>query len=198
MGICCGAQAVSDAVIDQLLANPPLIWRLLAPDDAETYWQATGQRQKPGLLAKLFRAKSGAELPTLPPALSLPDPPVPDMDLDKAWDGINFCLKKIVGDKVPNFFEGGTPVGKIEMGYGPALAWHSRDVAAFANALALVTAEDILALYDPAAMKKVYLGDAWARNTDDMKEYLTENFLSLKNFLQACAARNLGCLISFS
>ncbi len=198
MGICCGAQAVSDNVIDQLLANPPLIWRLLAPDDADTYWQATGQNQKPGLLAKLFGAKPATEKPSLPPPLPSPDPAVPDMDLDKSWDGINFCLKKIVGDKVPNFFEGGTPVGKIDLGYGPALAWHSRDLAVFANALALVTAEDILAQFDPVAMKQVYLGDAWARNTDDMKEYLTENFLSLKNFLQTCGARGLGCLVSFS
>lgn len=199
MGICCGAQAVSDAVIDQLLANPPLIWRLLAPDDAEVYWEAAGQGQKPGLLTRLFGAKAPAvEKPALPPSLPLPDPPVPDGDLDKAWDGINFCLKKIVGDKVPDFFAGGTPVGMIEIGYGPGLAWHSRDVAVFANALALVTAEDILAKYDPAAMKKIYLGDAWARNTDDMKEYLTENFQNLKHFLQACAARHLGCLVSFS
>lgn len=198
MGICCGAQAVSDAVIEQLLANPPLIWRLLAPDDPETYWQAIGQNQKPGLLAKLFGVKPAAEQAALPPALSLPDPPLPDMDLDKAWDGINFCVKKIVGDKLPNFFEGGTPVGNIEIGYGPSLVWRSHDVSRFADAVALMTGEDVLAQYDSVAMKKVYLGDAWARNTDDMKEYLTENFLSLKHFLQACAARNLGCLISFS
>lgn len=199
MGICCGAQAVSDTVLDQVLTNPPLIWRLLTPDDAEAYWEATGQGQKPGLLARLFGAKAPTtEKPALPPPLPLPDPPVPDVDLDKSWDGINFCLKKITGDKAPNFFESGTPVGKIERGYGPALALRSATVAAIASSIALLQPADILAHYDPAAMKKIYLGDAWERNTDDMKEYLTENFQSLKHFLQACAARNLGCLVTFS
>ena len=130
--------------------------------------------------------------------MQLPDPPVQNMDLDKAWDGINFCLKKIVGDQPPNFFESGTPVGDIEIGYGPALAWRSVEVAAFAEKLALLQPADILAQYDPVAMKQVYLGHFWARGGDDEKEYLTESFVDMKNFLQACAARKLGCLVSFS
>lgn len=198
MGVCCWAKAVSDALIDQVLANPPLVLRIVSPENMDAYWEATGQLKKPGLLAKLFGAKPETEPASLPLPLSLPEPPVPNMDLDKAWDGINFCLKKIIGDQPPNFFEGGTPVGEIEIGYGPALAWRSADVAAFAEKIALLQPADLLAHYDPVAMKKVYLGAAWSRGGEDDKQYLVEGFQDMKNFLQTSATRRLGCLVFFT
>ena len=68
MGMILSVTAVSDEKIDRMLADPPLIWKLLAPDDPEIYAETVSPTPEPGLLSRLF--------PRLFPAPAPPSPPL--------------------------------------------------------------------------------------------------------------------------
>ena len=119
--------------------------------------------------------------------------------MDKSWDGVNFCLKNIVRpDVCPNLFEDGRPVGKVEIGYGSAMCFTSDTVAKIAQAYGAISDADLLAQYVLAQMKDVYPESLWQREDDDGREYLTENFMALKKFLNLAETHQLGILIQYT
>src|SRR5688500_1782945 len=65
--------------------------------------------------------------------------------LDKAWHAIHFALtgSRLGGDPPLNFLLEGTPVGDVDVGYGPARVLSSHEVRAVANALESVSTEDV-------------------------------------------------------
>src|SRR5438874_10953823 len=66
--------------------------------------------------------------------------------LDKAWHAIHFVLtgSRLGGDAPLNFLVSeGTPVGEVDVGYGPARVLTSQQVRALANALAAVAPEEV-------------------------------------------------------
>src|SRR5512147_1898048 len=106
MGMVLVLVGARDATIDRLLADPPLVWQLVAPDDPDIYAQARArtQRRGGGLLGRLL----GQSAP--PPAASVPDLELADgegatTDIDKAWHGIHYLLTKTAwgGDPPLNF-----------------------------------------------------------------------------------------------
>ena len=122
MGVCLVSYAVSDSNIEAVLADPPLIWRIVEFEDDTAYLRELEKSVKVSTLARLFgHSKPRPEVRHL----SFGEHELKMVDLDKSWDGLNACLK-VCAPQAPNFFEGSGQVGKIEVGYSPA-AYHRSD-----------------------------------------------------------------------
>jgi hypothetical protein len=202
MGTCFAL--LSDANIARVLADPPLIWQVVAPDDPEMYEQARKESTRPrSFLGSLFHRSGSSPETTAPIALAGAEGEAPD--LDKAWHGIHFLLTGTADDGDPplNFLvAGGQAVGDIDVGYGPARVYTSAEARQIAAALAGVTDSEARSRYNPDRMKReeVY-PDIWGRiedGQDEGLEYLMENLQTLRNVLQTATAANLGLVVYLS
>lgn len=197
MGICLSAQTLSDEKIERIITDPPLIWRVVAPENVDLYLKETGQSKPPGFLAKLFGSKR--EWPPIVPQFEFASGERHEVDLDKSWDGIDFCVSAIERSAAyPNLFKDGQEVGNVEIGYGPAMCFTSDQVARLANLYQSIAEEELLSKFEPAKMKGVYLDGLWQRGDDDSRDYLTENFAALKAFLAFSAEKRLGIVIQYT
>lgn len=167
--------SLSDAHLRAVLADPPLVWEVL------------GTRH-PGLRA-LGPASSGLDL--------APDE-VEEASLDKAWHGIHYLLTGSAweGDLPLGFIcQGGSEVGDIDLGYGPARAFSAADVQAIAAALAQIDADQLAERYDPDEMEAL---DIYPSIWDDGEEALAfcvSEFATLKDFIARTAGRGAGMLL---
>ena len=58
--------ALSDANIRRVLSDPPLVWKVVAPDDPEMYESARAEQPQPSLLSKLLgRGRPSKDAPEL-------------------------------------------------------------------------------------------------------------------------------------
>lgn len=155
MGMCLALCTLSDANLEQVLADPPLIWKVLAPDDPEVYARCRKERSG-GWLARLFGGRTKQDVP--PAVLELAAGEVVDPDLDKAWHGIHFLLTGTAWGGTPrlNFIlAGGHEVAGVEVGYGTARAFSAAEVRAIAEALAPLDVDALRTRFDPAAMMQL-------------------------------------------
>ena len=202
MSMILGLTTVTDATIARLLADPPLVWRILAPGDHEER-EAEARPPARSWLARIFgSAPSAPGPPRGPDALPLAPGEGRQMDLDKAWHGIHFLLtgRADGGDKPAGFLlHGGREVGDVDVGYGPARALTSADTRA-AHAMLAARSDDALrARFDPKAMMRAEVyPEIWDGDDadDDALGYLMENVASLRTFLAAAADEGLGLLIT--
>jgi hypothetical protein len=74
----------ADTTIDRIVADPPLIWQLVAPENPEFYRDA--RRASAGLWARLTGRRDEV------PPLALSENEGELVDLDKAWHGIHYLL----------------------------------------------------------------------------------------------------------
>lgn len=119
MGMVVVLTAVSDVNVRRLLEDPPLVWKVVFPEEPGLYEDA--RKEARGWFARLFSsAKAPLEL--------FDEGERPSVDLDKAWHAIHYLLTG-EADEVPGplgfLVSGGAPVGAIEVGYGPARAFTS-------------------------------------------------------------------------
>lgn len=113
MGMILSLVTVRDSTIQRLLADPPLVWKLVAPDDPDAYENE---------LAASGRAAS---------ELELLEGEGWQIDLDKSGHGIHYLLTGSDGEGDPPLnllVSGGKTIGDIEVGYGPARALTSQQV----------------------------------------------------------------------
>jgi len=197
MGMYLAMCTLSDANIQKVLADPPLIWKVIAPDDSEAYKQARAEPS--GFFSKVFGRRN---VKTVPPVeFLLTDDEVTDADLDKAWHAIHYMLTKSAWEGEPplNFLlKGGAEVGDLEVGYGPARVLTSDEVHQINAALKPIDGEFLKSRFDPAEMTKLEIyPDIWQRDPaeDDTFGYCVEYFRVLKGFFEQAADRNLGLVI---
>jgi hypothetical protein len=109
-----------------------------------------------------FRMSSDAEIQSLLaepetiqsllyPESGEPAQGVCEMDVDKAWQAIHFllCGHPWEGEHPLNFVvSGGTPVGDVDVGYGPARVFTSAEVVEIAEALQPITKDHLRAKFD--------------------------------------------------
>jgi hypothetical protein len=191
MSMCLGLVACTDATIARLLDRPALVWRLIAPHDAEAVAAATARPA--GWFARWFgRPADPPELPPLPLAAGEGE----TTELDKAWHGIHWLLTGSAGEApLPlGFLLGGRPVGDVDVGYGPARALAAAEVRAVQTALAARDDASLRSRFDPAALAAagVY-PDIWDEG-DEAWEYLAGNLASLRACVDRAAARGHGLL----
>ena len=197
MGIIFVSVTTPDEVIQELHNNPPLIWRWYAPEEDEFYLQEIGAIKKPNFISRILGAKE-VPIPETLPSFEQYENQKNEIDLDKSWDGINFCLKKNVPAGTKNIFEDGNQIGKIEVGYGPATSFTSSEIREIHQIYSAVTNESLLNAYDPKAMGHVYPKAIWQEESSENREYIEENFKTLCNQLKTACDNNLGIVVVYT
>jgi len=188
MGTVMGITAVSDATIRRLLADPPLVWKLLAPDDPEPYEEARGDSS----------VADGDE------EVDLGEGEGDHLYLDKSWHGIHYLLTGTAWEGIPPLnllVGGGEPIGDIEVGQGPARALTAQQVAEASRALAALSDESIRSRFDPPAMLEARIyPEIWGRPPadDDTLGYLMEHLGQLRRYLSRQASAGMGVVMSLS
>lgn len=201
MGMYLGLSTLRDENIRKVLADPPLVWKILAPDDPEAYENARAEKPA-GLLAK-FLGKRSVTRP-LYEEVELRDDEVATTDLDKAWHGIHYLLTQTAweGEEPLNLLiSGGMLVGEIDIGYGPARAFTAAEVKAIRQALRPIDDAFLRARFHPEEMMRLGIyPEIWDRDPadDDAFGYCAEYFGCLKAFIETASERNLGLIISIS
>ena len=123
------------------------------------------------------------------------------IDIDKAWHGLHFLFTGTAWEGKPplNFIAaGGREVGDVDVGYGPARAFTSKELREISAALAGLSTTDLRKRFDPAKMMKLQIyPKIWDRDpaNDDTLAYLLGYFDQLKAFLTHGAERNLALLV---
>ncbi len=193
MGMCLALCSINTATLQIVLADPPLVWRVIAPEDREACENA---RPKRGLLGRIFGGKA---VPARD--LVLGEDEVQSTDLDKAWHGIHYLLTGTAHQgegPISYLLTGGEAIGDVDVGYGPARALSPAEVREFQQALAGVTPEDFRARFNPAEMKTLNIyPDIWDRDPaeDDPLGYCLDYFKVLRNFVDETAFRKQALLI---
>jgi len=194
MGVCCVAVAVSDRNIDEILSDPPLVWRVLQADGEEAYLRAIGADRKPTLIQKLL-----GRVPPTPEIrhLTLTASELREVDLDKSWDGLNACLTALVPG-TPSFFEGIDTVGELDVGYSPALYHRRATLRQIADGYLSVTESQLLECFGRIDLSERYLGETWAKARPDTIDYLRQNFAMLHEFLRHTSEHALGAIVQYT
>jgi hypothetical protein len=188
--------AVSDVTIDRLHAHPALVWRVIAPEDAEALAAATASG--PGWLAQLFGRATPAPLPLL----TLVEGEGAMTDLDKAWHGIHYLLTGTAWEGEPPLnalVTSGREVGKEDVGYGPARTLTAAETREVAAALARLDDATLRGRFAPAEMMRLEIyPEIWDRDPaeDDTLGYLMEYLSELRGALNMASAQGLGLLVS--
>ena len=208
MSMVVSLSSLRDETIERLLADPPLVWQVIAPDDPEAYDRARREaddRSKPGLFARLFGARAEANAASTPtPVLELTDGEGDLGDLDKSWHGIHYLLTGKAdesGTSLEFLVAGGESVGDEDVGYGPPRVFTSAATRAIAAALASVTDEDLRSRFAPDAMMTAEIyPEIWDRDPkdDDTLGYLMEYVAILREAMTTVTSRGHGLLVVLS
>lgn len=199
MSMCLGFVTLGDANIARVLADPPLIWRAIAPDDPEPYENAR-KEGRASFLGKIFGRKPPAETPDV----VLGDAEGIATDLDKAWHGLHYLFtgSADTGDFPWGFLiVGGRTVGNIDVGYGPARVFSSAQTKEILAALSTLDEDQLRGRFNPSEMtaKDIY-PEIWSRGDPDEETigYLLEYFSILRGFLQQAAEAKVGIVVYLS
>jgi len=126
------------------------------------------------------------------------------LDLDKAWDAINFLLTGHSLDTIESaepplsqvIFSGQLIDEEQDMGYGPAHYLTPDQVRVVSQALAAISTDDFKQRYDPVQLteKGVY-PQVWD-DDESGKQYVVDYFDELKEFY-ATAAREGQAIVTY-
>ncbi len=167
-----------DAEIDALLARPKRIELLL-------YGEYAPDKSSKGGFFSFFKKKEE------PADTWKPEEPGAELDVDKAWHGIHFLLTGSAWEgSGPEAFvvAGGTAIGDVDVGYGPARAFKSKEVREIAERLKSVDKKSLEQRCDKKAFQEneIY-PEIWDEVPEDCFGYLLENFELLKRFITKAA-----------
>jgi Domain of unknown function (DUF1877) len=184
------------ATRDALHAHPELVTRLLYPD------APVPAPRRPGFLARLFGAK--------PAPVDRPTASVPAVGrlansdtlcIDKAWHALHYLFTGTAwaGEPPADFLAvGGTQIGNVDVGYGPARSFTPAQVQSIAAFLNEQKEAELRSRIDPAAMQRldIYPG-VWCADTDieEEWEYLVSSLLEMKQFVGEAAQANLSMIV---
>jgi hypothetical protein len=118
--------------------------------------------------------------------------------LDKAWHAIHFVLtgSRLGGDEPLNFLASeGTPIGEIDVGYGPARVLTSQQVRRLAAALASIEPDEVARRVDLEQLDReaIYPGN-WQRNGYGV-DYVVGNYRDMRAFIARLAAQGHGLIL---
>lgn len=125
----------------------------------------------------------------------------PDIHLDKAWHGIHFVLTGSAwgGEPPLNFLVlGGSEVGDVDVGYGPARAFTSVEVRQIHEALARIPPEEFVRRINLSALADAgTYPDVWDRQSEANfnVEYLGSYYATLRSYVETLARDGFGMLV---
>jgi hypothetical protein len=203
MGMCLGLVSLSDDNIARILRDTPLVWRVIAPDDPEPYEEARkAARRRPSLFGRILGQQHAPEGEAAPLVLGVDE--LMATDLDKAWHGIHYLLTRTASEGSPPLnllLAGGTPVGTVDVGYGPARALSSREINDAHLALGQISDDELRSRFAPKEMLKADIyPEIWGRDPaeDDTLGYLMEYVGTLRSFLRDATEERLGAIVYLS
>jgi Domain of unknown function (DUF1877) len=120
------------------------------------------------------------------------------VELHKAWHAIHYVLtgSRLEGDAPLNFLVSeGTPVGEVDVGYGPARVLSSEQVRQLASALILVSPDEVGGRVDLARFdaEGIYPGN-WQSNGYNA-DFVVDNYRNMRELVARAAARGLGLIL---
>jgi len=120
------------------------------------------------------------------------------LGLGKTWHAIHFGLtgSRLGGEAPLNFLVSeGTPVGEVDVGYGPARVLTSQQVRTLAAALVHLDASTFGTRLDPGALdaERIYPG-GWGRNGLGV-DAVTDNYRALRSLVLRLADTGQGLLL---
>jgi uncharacterized protein DUF1877 len=120
------------------------------------------------------------------------------VNLKKAWHAIHFVLtgSRLGGDEPLNFLIAeGTPVGEVDVGFGPARVLTSAQVQSIAAALAAIEPDDVARRIDVRKLddEVIYPGN-WQRDGIGV-DYIVDNYRNMRKLIQASATRGQGLIL---
>ena len=118
--------------------------------------------------------------------------------LNKAWHAIHFVLtgSRLQGDEPLNFLVSeGTPVGEVDVGFGPARVLTSGQVRRIAAALASVDPDEIARRVDLHKFdaEAIYPGN-WQRNGYGT-DYVVSNYREMRELITRTADQGHGLVL---
>jgi hypothetical protein len=118
--------------------------------------------------------------------------------IDKAWHAIHYALtgSRLGGPEPLNFLVSeGTPVGEVDVGYGPARVLTSQQVRALAAALATVPPDDLGKRVDLKTLDDeiIYPG-GWQRDGKSV-DYVVSNYRDMRSLIERLAERGEGLVL---
>lgn len=118
--------------------------------------------------------------------------------LDRAWHAIHFALtgSRLGGDEPLNFLVSeGTPVGEVDVGFGPARVLTSRQVQAIASRLSEISPDHVARSVDLSALDahRIYPGN-WQTDGRDVT-YVVENYREMRDLIVRVAERGEGLIL---
>jgi hypothetical protein len=118
--------------------------------------------------------------------------------LNKAWHAIHFALtgSRLGGQEPLNFLVSeGTPVGEVDVGFGPARALTSAQVRQLAAALAPLEPDEVARRIDLSTFDKevIYPGN-WRRNGIGV-DYVLTNYRDMRDLIGRLAERGEGLVL---
>jgi hypothetical protein len=118
--------------------------------------------------------------------------------LNKAWHAIHFVLtgSRLGGNAPLNFLvDQGTPVGAVDVGYGPARVLTSEQVRELADALSAIQPELVAERVDLERFDEetIYPGN-WRRNGYDA-EYVASRYREMRELIARTAERGQGLIL---
>lgn len=158
------------------------------------------RRVTPTELSQLLAAPEQIE-EFLYPADDSEPPPDRLLDIDKTWHAIHFLLTGTEGQGDPpacNAVLGGTPLGEVDIGYGPARYLLPAEVAAVSTLLGSIPESELRQRLDLPVMKAlgIYPG-AWD-DADEEWGYLLPNYRELVLFFGQAARAGDAMLLYIS
>jgi hypothetical protein len=190
MSMICNLRRASDDQIAQLLIRPREIRPFLYGPEVET--------APSGFFASLYGGAKKASAPATPW-----EPPASgdEIDLDKAWHGLHFLFtgSEWEGEEPLCYLvSGGTEIGRVDVGYGPARALSSTQAKQFALALSLLSVDELKSRFSPDRMTALDIyPPIWDRGPedDDTLGYLISYLEELRLFLNETATRQMGLIV---
>jgi hypothetical protein len=118
--------------------------------------------------------------------------------LDKAWHAIHFVLNgsRLGGVEPLNFLvDEGTPIGEVDVGFGPARVVSSDQVRELAEAVGRIPPEDVARRVDLKRFddEAIYPGN-WQRNGYD-KNYVVSHYRDMRELVVRAAERGQGLIL---
>src|ERR1700730_16364848 len=118
--------------------------------------------------------------------------------LNKAWHAIHFVLtgSRLGGDEPLNFLVSeGTPVGEVDVGFGPARVLTSQQVRQIATAMVPIEPEEVARRIDLGKFDQevIYPGN-WQRNGIGV-DYVLTNYRDMRELFVRVAERGEGLVL---
>lgn len=170
MGMYLVLKTASDSTIQRLLADPESIEPFLFPEEPD----ADDSPSEEGI----------------------------EVDLDKAWHAIHYLLCGVADEGTGTgafLLSGGTPIGDVDVGYGPARAMTAAQVATAASFLEALPPETLMQRYDAAKLDAADIyPNIWKRDGEDAKTYVRDSYDTLRQYMATAARKRMGMVIALS